>query len=93
MTKVLKHGKMQRVVMGMLATMLVVSLVIAAVSLISSFTARVGPPSPSEPQYDCTGCGWRAGYTCYGCKDGILWEYGELWDHCFPPWGEEWYFC
>jgi len=54
-------------------------------------SAQTGPP---RPLLDCTGCGWRPGYTCYACKDGVLWECGEYWDHCWDRFGNEyWNYC
>ncbi len=82
-----KYGKMQRVVMGGLVTMLVASLVLAAVSFFTPSMANAGPVQPLE---DCEGCIVRYPDACWSCRwgiDGWTWHEGdEFWMKCESGW-------
>ncbi|MBU0704295.1 MAG: hypothetical protein KKC18_10570 [Chloroflexi bacterium] len=70
-----KYGRMQRVVMGVLAVMLVTSFLLTVISLVAATTAKAAPPPP-QPDYQCPSC-WGPWYTvcenCCGC-----WDAGDL---------------
>jgi len=68
-----KNGKMQRVVMGILAVMLMVSLVLAVASFVMPSKVHAGPadPDPVEPEYVCGCCD---GYWSWTCSDQGRWD-------------------
>ena len=81
--------KRQKWLAGILAVMVLASLMLAVVAFVAPASTQAGPP---QPLYPCSGCGWREGYYCYDCRDGVLWECPEYWDHCWNPYtGEDWY--
>lgn len=82
-----KNGKMQRVVMGILATMLVASLVLAVVSFArpAPTYADVQPQDFCYRQKMCSACegGWRYCMWCWVCcpiYPPCKWSCGDVFD-------------
>ena len=59
-----KYGRMQRVVMGVLAVMLVASFLLTVISLVAATTAKAAPP---QPDYQCPSCWWPWYTVCENC--------------------------
>ena len=68
--------KRQKWLTGILAVMLVVSFLLAAISLVTATTAKAAPPPP-QPDYQCPSC-WEPWYlVCRACCG--LGDSGDLW--------------